>query len=80
MKGAIVFLVVFFALLAATLVYPDLPVGRQIYDALGLPSTIDYLVLGVNAATLIKAVFNGVVYGLIAWIAFTVEEKVRKRT
>jgi hypothetical protein len=76
MKGAIVFLVVFFATLAASLAYPSIPPGRQIYDALGMPTT-DYLVLGLPATTLIIAIFNGVVCGIIAWLVFTVTEKVR---
>jgi di/tricarboxylate transporter len=77
MKGAIVFLVAFFAALAATIAYADLPPGKQIYSALGLPTT-DYLVLGIPATTLIVAVFNAVIYGIIAWIAFTVTERIRK--
>jgi di/tricarboxylate transporter len=76
MKGAIVFLVVFFATLAASLAYPSIPPGRQIYDALGMPTT-DYLVLGLPATTLIIAILNGVVCGIIAWLVFTVTEKVR---
>ena len=80
MKGAIVFLVAFFAVLAATLAYPDLPPGKQIYDALGLPATIDYFVAGINATTLIKAMFNGIFFGAVAWIAYTVAEKARKGT
>jgi len=77
MRGAIVFLVVSFATLAASLAYPDMPPGRQIYNALNLPVT-DYLVLGLPATTLIVAVFNAVVYGVIAWLVFTIAEKARK--
>jgi len=77
-KGAIVFLVAFFAMLAATLAYADLPPGKQIYDALGLPATIDYTVAGINAVTLIRAVSNGVFFGVIAWIAYTIAERALK--
>ncbi len=77
MKGAIVFLMVFFAILAASLAYSGMPPGRQIYDALGLPTT-DYLVLGLPATTLIIAIFNGVVYGIVAWLIFTIAEKTRR--
>lgn len=77
MRGAIVFLVVFFATLAASLAYPDMPPGRQIYNALNVPET-DYQVLGFPATTLIIAVFNAVVYGVIAWLVFTIAEKARK--
>jgi hypothetical protein len=36
MRGAIVFLVVFLAFLAATLAYPDMPPGKQLYGSLGV--------------------------------------------
>ena len=68
--GALVFLIVFFVLLLATLAMPDIPPGKQIYGALGVAET-DYSVLGVSATLLIKAIFNGVVYGIIAWLIFT---------
>ncbi len=76
MKGAIVFLVVFFAVLVASLAYPDMPPGRQLYGLLNAPTT-DYLVLGIPATTLVIAVFNGVVYGVIAWLSFTIADKTR---
>ncbi len=77
MRGAVVFLIVFAAMLIATLAYSDMPPGRQIYNSLGLPAT-DYIVLGIPASTLIVAVFNGVIYGVIAWLVFTFVEKARK--
>jgi len=69
-EGAIVFLMVFFAMLLATLAYSTMPPGRQIYSLLGVPDT-DYPVLGIPTTTLVIAVFNGVVYGIIAWLIFT---------
>lgn len=69
-QGAIVFLVVFFAMMLATLASPAIPPGRALYDLLGVPDT-DYPVLGIPATTLIIAVFNGVFYGVIAWLIFT---------
>ena len=77
MKGALVFLAVFIILFAATLAYSDLPPGKQIYGALNVPTT-DYPVLGIQAATLIEAVFNGVVYGIIAWLIYTIVERTTK--
>ena len=74
--GALVFLAVFFIFLVATLVYTEMPPGKQIYDALSLPTT-DYAVLGVPATTLIIAIFNGVVYGIIAWAIFTLVRKAK---
>jgi di/tricarboxylate transporter len=77
MRGALVFLAVFFAVLVATLAYPSMPPGPQLYGLLNVP-TIDYPVLGIPATTLVIAVFNGVVYGIIAWLAFTIAQKTRK--
>ncbi|MEM3068464.1 MAG: hypothetical protein QXH58_00940 [Nitrososphaerales archaeon] len=77
MRGAIVFLIVFIVFLLATLVYVYLPPGIQLYSLLGVPGT-EYLVLGVPATTLVSAVFNGVIYGVIAWLIFTFMEKARK--
>ena len=77
MKGAIVFIIVFAATLTASLVYADMPPGKQIYEALNLP-TADYLVLGVPATTLIIAVFNGVFYGIIAWLIYIMLQKTGK--
>jgi len=61
---------VFFVLLFATLAMSDIPPGKQIYGALGVAET-DYPVLGVSATLLIEAIFNGVLYGIIAWLIFT---------
>ena len=69
--GALVFLVVFFAMLATTLAYPTIPPGPQLYDMLNVPTINDYLVLGVPVTTLVIAIFNGVVYGITAWLIYT---------
>jgi hypothetical protein len=70
LKGAIVFLVVFFILIFVTLGYVELPPGRMIYNLLNVPET-NYPVLGIGATTLAISVINGVVYGFIAWLIFT---------
>ena len=75
--GAIVFLIAFFAMLFATLAAPYLPPGRQIYDSLGIAES-DYLVVGIPTTTLVCAVFNGVIYGVIAWLIFTFGTRVLK--
>jgi hypothetical protein len=72
--GAIVFLSAFFATLIATLAYPTMPPGTQLHSLLNIPTT-DYPVLGVTATTLVIAVFNGIVYGIIAWLAYTILNK-----
>lgn len=78
-QGAIVFLIAFFAMLVATLAAPSIPPGRALYDLLGVPDT-DYLVLGIPTTTLVIAVFNGVVYGIIAWLVFTFGRRIIKPT
>jgi hypothetical protein len=82
MKGAIVFLVVFAIVLVITLGNTAIPPGKAIYNAF-LPNTeaaSGYLVGGtVDAVTLIIAVFNGVIYGFIAWLVFTLVMMVRKK-
>ena len=78
MKGALVFLAVFALLLVITLGYPGFPPGMQIYSMLGVPST-DYPVLGVPVTTLVAAIFNGVVYGVIVWLAFSVATRMGRK-
>lgn len=68
--GAIVFLIVFIIFLAATLSFPDIPPGKALYGLLGVQES-DYPVLGIAVTLLVEAVFNGVIYGVIAWLIFT---------
>lgn len=74
-QGAIVFLAVFIIFLLATLAVPNIPLGQAFYSLLGVPET-DYPVLGVPATVFVVAVFNGVFYGVIAWLIFTFGKKV----
>lgn len=76
--GALVFLAVFAVLLLATLAVPDIPPGKQIYEALGVAES-DYLVLGVGISVLVQAVFNGVIYGVVAWLVYTFGSKAFRR-
>ncbi|MCG7840464.1 MAG: hypothetical protein MIO87_00985 [Methanomassiliicoccales archaeon] len=69
MKGALVFLIVLAAVLLVTLAAPGLPPGQAIYDAIGAEET-DSPVLGIGATTLV-VVFNGVIYGVIAWLIYS---------
>ena len=82
MKGALVFLAVFAIVLVITLGNTDIPPGKAIYNAF-LPNTeaaSGYLVGGtVDAVTLIIGVFNGVIYGFIAWLVFTLATMGRKK-
>jgi hypothetical protein len=75
LRGAIVFVVAFVAVLLITLGYSSLPPGQMIYDAV-VGTEVDYEVLGIAATLLIIAVFNGVVYGVIIWLIYTLAERV----
>lgn len=81
-KGAIIFLVVFAIVVAITLGNTSIPPGKSIYNAF-LPNTeaaSGYLVGGtVDAVTLIISVFNGVIYGFVAWLLFTLATMGRKK-
>lgn len=77
-EGAIVFLIVFFVMLLFTLASPNFPPGRTLYGLFGVPES-DYPVLGIGVTTLVSAVLNGVVYGVIAWLIFTFGKRVFKR-
>jgi predicted secreted protein len=70
MKGALVFLIVFILVTLFCLAVQDIPPGQQIYDALGAEET-ESQVLGIGATTLVVAVFNGVVYGVIVWLIYS---------
>jgi hypothetical protein len=75
MKGALVFLLVFAILVVLTLGNTAIPPGEAIYNAVlpGTEAARGYLVGGsVDAITAIIAVFNGVIYGFIAWLIFTI--------
>jgi hypothetical protein len=78
MKGALVFLAVFAILLLATLAYSELPPGGQIYDALNFPTTTYQVFDTIPVRTLANAVFNGVIFGIIAWLIYTIAERATK--
>ncbi len=82
MKGALVFLAVFAIVVIITLGNTNIPPGKLIYDRV-LPNTeaaSGYLIGGtINAVTAIIAVFNGVIYGFIAWLIFTLATMGRKK-
>lgn len=77
-EGAIIFLIVFVVLLAATLASPSIPPGRDLYGFLGVEE-VDYPVLGVPATVLVSAVFNGVIWGIIVWLIFTLFRRTTKK-
>ncbi len=71
MIGAIIFIVSFLAFFGISLGMPSLPPGYMIFDALNIPIT-DYPILGIPAVLFIIGIVNGVVYGFIIWLVFTV--------
>ena len=82
MKGAIIFLVVFAIVVVITLGNTSIPPGKAIYNIV-LPNTeaaSGYLVGGtVDAVTAIISVVNGIIYGFIAWLVFTVLMMFKKK-
>jgi hypothetical protein len=52
--------------------------GLQIYDAFNVPSK-DYKVSGISARTLMIAIFNGVIYGIIVWLIYSLAVRATKR-
>jgi len=78
MKGALVFLIVFFGALVVCLGNAWIPPGRTIYGVLNIPETA-YPVLGVPATTLTIAVFNGIVYGVVVWVIYSLTLGRRKK-
>jgi hypothetical protein len=78
MKGALIFLAVFIIVLLVTIAYPDLPPGKQIYGALNV-ATSDYPVLGIQVTTLVEAIFNGIIYGIVVWIIYTIVDRATRK-
>ncbi|MCW3998863.1 MAG: hypothetical protein NWE93_01330 [Candidatus Bathyarchaeota archaeon] len=69
------FLAIFALLVVLTLGNTAIPPGQAIYNTVlpGTEAASGYFVGGaVDAVTAIISVFNGVIYGFIAWLIFTV--------
>jgi len=71
MIGAVIFVVFFLLFFAITLGFPSLPPGETIHELLNIPY-LEYPVLGIPAWLFISAIVNGVVYGFIVWLIFSV--------
>jgi len=74
MIGAVVFVIFFLLFLVITIVVPTLPPGDLIQNALGIPSTT-YPILGIEAWILINAIINGVIYGILIWLIYSIVNK-----
>jgi hypothetical protein len=74
MKGALVFIAVLVIVFLISLGVTTIPPGQQLYNMLKLPSSVTtYKVAGaIYGDVLIKAIFNGVIYGFIVWLIFTI--------
>jgi hypothetical protein len=81
MKGAIVFLVVFVVVFLISLAAASIPPGQALYNLLKLPNAVTTYKVGgaVYGDVLIKALFNAAVYGIIAWLIFTVVTHITKK-
>jgi len=75
-EGAIVFILVFVVFLAITFAYPDIPVGGMISDAIGVDPNLVWN--GFTLRTLLSAIFNGIIYGIIIWLIFTLVRRTTK--
>jgi hypothetical protein len=75
-EGAIVFLIAFIIFLAATFAYTELPPGNMISDAMGIDPSIMWS--GLQLRTLLSAIFNGIIYGIIIWLIFTFARRTTK--
>jgi hypothetical protein len=76
-EGAIVFVIAFLIFLTATFAYADLPPGGMIRDSMGIDPTLEWNGLAVK--TLLSAIFNGIIYGVIIWLIFTFGKKAWKK-
>jgi predicted flap endonuclease-1-like 5' DNA nuclease len=74
LKGALVFIVVFVLFLAIAFVGITLPIANWIIQ--------DYIadILLTNYASLVEGIINGVLYGFIAWVIFTVANTLYKQS
>jgi predicted flap endonuclease-1-like 5' DNA nuclease len=65
MQAVAVFAGVFLILVVVTLVIPSLPPGELFFEVLGFPQVTGSL-LGISVSTLLNAVVNGFLWGLVA--------------
>lgn len=81
MKGAIVFIVVFIVVFLISLSATSIPPGQALYNLLKLPNAVTTYKVGgaIFGDVLINAIFNGVVYGVIVWLIFTVVTYISKK-
>ena len=75
MRGAVIFLIAFVIFLAVTFfAYPQLPPGYNISVAINVEDVIWNELEVINLSS---AIFNGIIYGVIIWLIFSLIEKAR---
>jgi len=68
--GAVIFVIFFLLFLAITLSVPALLPGSMAHAWLSIPQT-EYPVLGIPAWLFINAIVNGVFWGFIVWLIYS---------
>lgn len=68
--GAVIFVIFFLLFLAITLSVHGLLPGSMTHAWLGIPQT-EYVVLGIPAWLLINAIVNGVFWGFVVWLIYS---------
>lgn len=71
------FLAVFIVVTLVSIASPTIPPGPQIYDAIA--PRVDYTIGGVQVWILVSAIFNGVIYGVIVWIIYSIAARATKK-
>ena len=71
MIGAVIFVVFFLLSFLVTLAFPDLPVAPWVLGYIGIPH-VEYEIRGYPAWLLMRSIVNGVVYGFISWLIFSI--------
>jgi hypothetical protein len=73
-KGALVFIAVFVIVFLISLGVTSIPPGPAIYSKLNLPAAVTTYKFAnaIYGDVLLKAIFNGVIYGFVVWLVFTI--------
>jgi hypothetical protein len=71
MIGAAIFVIFFILFLAITVGMPELPPGNMIQTEILNVPPVDYPVLGIPAWILINAILNGVIFGFMVWLMYS---------
>jgi predicted flap endonuclease-1-like 5' DNA nuclease len=77
MSKAVVFVLVFLLLFIVTLAVPLIPPGSMVGGLLGIPEAT--AILGISVVTIINAIINGLVWGLIVFVIYILVSPAPKR-